>query len=216
MAGSVGRAIDGLAFALSDDEGKGALISDFVHGRGDRARRRVLDVTAALFNAEGIREVDLERVAAESGVPERVVRRHFASKDDLVYAYLLDQDVRIRYATAPCDIAPEAQLVRLFDVVGELSGGPGHRAVFINAAAEYPDATHPVRRVITAHRRWFRELLRDLLVAARHPDVDLAADMLMLLRDGLFIRGELDDRTANRDLARAAVLRVLDFPDRSR
>lgn len=193
-----------------------ALIGNFVNGRGDRTRRRVLDTAAALINAEGIREVGLERVAAASGIPERIVRRHFATRDDLVCAYLMEQDVRIRCATAPCDIAPEAQLVRLFDVLGELSGGPGHRAVFINAAAEYPDAAHPVRRVITAHRRWLRELLRDLLVAARHPDVDLAVDMLMLLRDGLFIRGELDDRTANRDLARAAVLHVLGFPDRSR
>src|SRR5216683_2773002 len=42
----------------------------------------------------------------------------------------------------------------------EIVGGPPYRgSPFINAAAEYADPDHPVRRLISRHRRAFRDLL---------------------------------------------------------
>jgi AcrR family transcriptional regulator len=177
------------------------------------ARRRVLDAANALFYAEGIHAVGIDRIIAEAAVAKATFYHHFPSKDDLVCAYLQEQDSRIRRATALRDVAPEAHIMRLFEVIGEISCGPGFRGcAFVNAAAEYPDHAHPVRQVIAAHRRWFRDLLRELLVAARHPDAERTAAMLVLLRDGLVVGGDLDDPAETRALVRAAVTRVLGQP----
>src|SRR5262249_27825528 len=141
--------------------------------RESPARRRVLDAASALFYAEGIHAVGIDRVIAEAGVAKATFYHHFPSKDDLVCAYLREQDGRIREALSPSD-GPAT----LSDVLGEFACAPGFRGcAFINAAAESPDAGHPVRQVIPEHRRWFRELLRDLLARTGHPDADRTARM---------------------------------------
>ena len=66
-----------------------------------------------------------------------------------------------------------------------------------------------MRQVIAGHRRWFRELLRELLTAAGHPDAECTAAMLAVLRDGLIVGSDLGDSAEVRDLTRAAVERVL-------
>jgi AcrR family transcriptional regulator len=181
--------------------------------RESPARRRVLEAALALFYAEGIHTVGIDRVIAEAGVAKATFYHHFPSKEDLVCAYLAEQDSRIRQASLPRDVAPEAQIMTLFEVLGEISCGPGFRGcAFINAAAEYPDPAHPVRRVIAAHRRWFRGLLHELLVAAGHPDAERTSAMLVLLRDGLVIGGDLDDLADPRPLLREAVARILAEP----
>jgi AcrR family transcriptional regulator len=174
--------------------------------RESPARRRVLDAANALFYAEGIHAVGIDRVIADAAVAKATFYHHFPSKDELVCAYLREQDARVREALSPSDGA-----VALFDVIGEFACGPGFRGcAFINAAAEYPDAAHPVRQVIAEHRRWFHELLRDLLSRTGHPDADRTARMLMMLRDGLVIGGDLDDLEHTGPLLRDALTRVLE------
>src|SRR4051812_29759986 len=119
------------------------------------ARRRVLDTASALFYTRGIHSVGVDRVIAEAGVAKATFYHHFPSKDDLVRAYLLEQDAAIRQAAALTDVPPEERVMAVFAAIGEISCGPGFRGcAFINAAAEYPDPDHPVRQVVTEHRRW--------------------------------------------------------------
>ena len=66
-----------------------------------------------------------------------------------------------------------------------------------------------MRQAIADHRRWFRGLLRDLLVADGHPDAERTADLLVALKDGLLVGADLDD-PARRSLIRDAVARLLD------
>lgn len=174
------------------------------------ARRRVLDVASALFYAEGIHAVGIDRVIAEAAVAKATFYHHFPSKDDLVRAYLEEQSDLIKRATVPSGDTYDDQVVSVFDGIGQYACGPGFRGcAFINAAAEYPNPDHPVRRVVADHRAWFRGILEDLLVAAHHPDAARTATMLLMLRDGLVVAGGLDDAAQARVLARDAVRRVL-------
>jgi AcrR family transcriptional regulator len=173
----------------------------------------MLATARALFYSDGVRGVGIDRIIAESGVAKATFYHHFASKDDLVCAYLEERSLaeraqaeRIRRDGAP----PLAKILALFEVIGEVACRTGFRGcAFINAAAEYPDPAHPVRQVITGHRRWFRGLLHDLLTAAQHPDAERTAAMLAVLRDGLVVGGNLGDPAEVRDLTRTAVERVL-------
>src|SRR3954469_3809568 len=150
------------------------------------ARRRVLDAASALFYAEGIHAVGVDRVIAEAAVAKATFYHHFPSKDVLVCAYLEEQSAHVRRATLPAGETHEDQVLAVFDAVGEFTCGPGFRGcAFINAAAEYPDPGHPVRHVIAVHRAWFHGVLRDLLAAGGHPDAERTATMLTVLRDGL-------------------------------
>lgn len=178
--------------------------------RESPARRRVLDAASALFYAEGIHAVGIDRVIAEAAVAKATFYHHFPSKDDLVRAYLQEQSDLIRRATVLAGDTYEEKIVSVFDAIGKYACGPGFRGcAFINAAAEYPDPGHPVRRVVAAHRAWFRGTLEDLLTAAGHPDASRTATILLMLRDGLVVQGGLADAEEARVLARDAVRRLL-------
>ncbi|HEX6472149.1 MAG TPA: TetR/AcrR family transcriptional regulator [Streptosporangiaceae bacterium] len=177
------------------------------------ARRRVLTTARALFYAEGVRRVGIDRIIAEAGVAKATFYHHFPTKDDLVCAYLREQSRSERSLVERLesgDAEPTTKILALFDVIGEVGCGPGFNGCpFINAAAEYPDPRHPVQRAIAEHRRWFRGLLYDLLTAAGHADAARTAAMLSVLRDGLVVGSDLDDPAEIRDLTRAAVERIL-------
>jgi len=176
----------------------------------------LLTTARALFYAKGIRMVGIDRIIAEAGVAKATFYHHFPTKDDLVCAYLEEQSRSERTHTRRIEAAqtePTAKILALFDVISEVGCGPGFNGCpFINAAAEYPDPSHPVQRVIAEHRRWFRGLLYDLLTEAGHPDARRTAAMLTVLRDGLVVGSDLDDPSEIRDLTRTAVQRVLTPP----
>ena len=146
----------------------------------------------------------------EAGVAKATFYHHFPAKDELVRAYLEEQSRQQRATAAQIPMAaPRYMVLAIFDSVDELGREPSYRGCpFVNAAAEYPDPDHPVRQAIAEHRRWFRELLRDLLAADGHPDPDRTADILVALKDGLLVAADLDD-PARRSLIRDAVTRVV-------
>jgi AcrR family transcriptional regulator len=175
------------------------------------ARSRVLETATRLFYAEGVHAVGIDRIIAEAGVAKATFYHHFPAKDELVRAYVEEQSQVQRETAAQLpQAAPRDMVLAIFDVVGDLGLDPSYRGCpFVNAAAEYPDPTHPVRQAIADHRRWFRELLRNLLVADGHPDAERTADILVALKDGLLVGSDLDD-PARRGLIRDAVTRLLD------
>ena len=179
--------------------------------RTSPARSRVLETAARLFYAEGVHAVGIDRIIAEAGVAKATFYHHFPAKDELVRAYVQRQSqVQRETAARLPEAAPRDMVLAVFDVVGDLGRDPSYRGCpFVNAAAEYPDPAHPVRQAIAEHRRWFRELLRDLLVADGHPDAERTADILVALKDGLLVGSDLDD-PARHGLIRDAVTRLLD------
>jgi AcrR family transcriptional regulator len=179
------------------------------------ARRRVLDTATALFYAEGVHRVGIDRIIAESGVAKATFYHHFPAKDELVRAYLEAEFRRQRTALdalrEAATAGPREVLLKIMDYLGENGAGPGFRGCpFTNAAAEYPDPAHPVRRTIADYRRWKQSLFRDLLVEAGHPDPERTATILMMIRDGIVVGSDLDDPAALRSVIRDAVTRVMD------
>lgn len=181
------------------------------------AKARILDTVDVLFYEDGIRNVGVDRIIAASTVTKATFYKHFRAKDNLIVDYITARHdaVRERFARIVEDApGPEAAL-RAFiaDVVDEIDR-PGFRGCpFINAAAEFPAADHPVRRIVMTHREWYVDTLADLLRRMGHPVPGDAADELMLARDGALSGGYAGDsiaattaliRVANRVLAEAA------------
>ncbi|WP_436785810.1 TetR/AcrR family transcriptional regulator [Yinghuangia sp. YIM S10712] len=183
--------------------------------RESPARRRVLDTATTLFYAEGVHAVGIDRIIAEAGVAKATFYHHFPAKDDLVHAYLAEQYAIQRQAVeelraTSADLSPRDLLVRIFTGMVDIGGRQGFRGcAFINAAAEFPDAAHPVRDAVAQHRTWFRALLTDLLAAAGDPRPRQTAGILMLFRDGLAVGCYLDDPADIRTTVEDALRRVL-------
>ncbi|MFF4398604.1 hypothetical protein [Streptomyces sp. NPDC001480] len=96
-------------------------------------------------------------------------------------------------------------------VLGDATLEDGFRGCrFLNAAAEYPDRTHPVRAVIDDQRTWLLEVFRELSTDVGHSDPEHAARVLVLLHDGAFQAAELGDPAVVRETLRRAVDEV--FP----
>ena len=115
-------------------------------------RERVLETAYRLFSQHGTRAVGVDRIIAESGVAKMTLYRNFASKDDLILAFLelreerwtrawLQETVEGRAAT------PAQRLLAIFDVFGEWFARDDFEGCsFINVMLELDDPGSPVRR----------------------------------------------------------------------
>lgn len=175
------------------------------------ARRRLLDTATRLFYAEGIRAVGIDRIIAEAGVAKATFYNHFPSKDDLVLAYIEEQDRLGREATSAFPGQPPRKMIaailgRISDaaVAGDFRGCP-----FLNAAAEYTDPESPVRQAIDARRAWYHDILRKLLAADGDPTPSVTASLLVALSDGLLEIAYLDDPKSVPALVKEALNRLL-------
>jgi AcrR family transcriptional regulator len=180
--------------------------------RDSPARRRVLATATALFYAEGIHAIGIDRIIAEAGVAKATFYHHFPAKDELVRAYVEEQSRLVQADIAQLrQRSARERLLAIFDLIADTAERPDYRGCpFINAAAEYPDPTSRVRQAIEEHRQWKRDLLRTLLVQNGNQDPKLTAEILMVLGDGLLITGHLDNPSKLRQLIHDVVTAVID------
>jgi AcrR family transcriptional regulator len=164
--------------------------------RPSPARARLIDAATRLFYEEGIHSVGVDRVIEEAGVTRATLYKQFGGKENLVLAYLAGEDERLRalFEAAGAAVADPADLVEavIQGIAADIRERHTRGCPFINAAAEYPEATGAVRTLIDEHREWFRGTLEEVARAAGldHPD-DVAAS-LVLLRDAALVGGYLD------------------------
>lgn len=175
-------------------------------------RDRLLETAGGLFYAEGIHSVGVDRLVSEAGVTRATFYRHFPTKEALVEAYLraTDQRLRTNVENALEDRDPQQALEALLDLIGQRTNAPRFRGCqFINAAAEYPDDTHPVRVAVDDHRAWFQRVTTEIARKIGHPNPDEASQFLVLLHDGALVAAELDDPKAVRIAVKKAALQLL-------
>ncbi|MEU7811242.1 TetR family transcriptional regulator [Pseudonocardia sp. NPDC049154] len=158
---------------------------------------RLLDVAADLFDREGIRAVGIERLIAEADVARASLYQSFGSKDALVVAYLerADRADRVRYAQAVKALGtdPAGRVAAFFRLA---AAGMRRRrfrgCLYVNAATEFPDATHPVHAVVVAHRRWQHAEFAAAARQAGAVDPQRLATRLQLLYDGALVGAKAD------------------------
>lgn len=175
------------------------------------ARRRLLDTATRLFYAQGTRAVGIDRIIAEAGVAKATFYNHFPSKDDLVLAYIEEQDQLGRAAIAALPKqAPRKVIAAILNRISDAGVAGDYRGCpFLNTAAEYPDPQSAVRRAIDRRRDWYHGLLARHLEADRDPTPAVTASLLVALSDGLLETAYLDDPKSVPGLVRAALSRLL-------
>jgi len=166
------------------------------------ARERLLTAAYELFSRHGVQAVGIDAIIERSGVARQTMYRHFASKQDLVLAFMerreqvwtldwLAAEVRRRARS------PRGRLLAVFDVFDEWFRAPGFEGCsFINVMLEHPDADHPLHRAATEHLARIRELLIELAVAADIADPEPFARQWHILMKGSIVAAGEGDRDA--------------------
>ncbi len=160
------------------------------------AGRRIAAAAEELFYERGITGVGVDLIAEHSGVTKRTLYNQFGSKDHLVAVYLAERDRRWRslvQAAVDACATPHAAVLAPFEALRTWSETNTRGCAFINAAAEFSDASDPVRVVVDAHRRWMLQTFAEIAAEATIDDVAGTARQLMLLRDGAMVNGYLGE-----------------------
>ena len=157
-----------------------------------QTRKHVLEVAHELFYWNGIRATGVDRVAAEADVAPTTLYRLFASKDELVGAYMeraaslyrewFDAVVRAG------GTSPRQQILALFDALAEqVQPGQCRGCPFLMALAEFPDPAHPAHRNAVAIKGWVRVRLGELASSlGSGGDPEVLADQLALVMEGVY------------------------------
>ena len=174
------------------------------------ARERILETAEDLFYREGIHAVGIDTIIEKSGVAKMSLYRSFASKDDLVAAYLEARGRRYWQwwdgVMALHPGQPRLQLPDLFEAIAVRARQPAFRGcAFLKAAAEFPEEGSRARVVALAHKKEMRRRLLKLCraIGARQPKV-LTSQLLMLIEGAYSTAGILGKRDAVNATAKAA------------
>jgi AcrR family transcriptional regulator len=174
----------------------------------------VLQTATELFYERGFHAVGVDLIIDRAGVAKTTLYRHFASKDDLIVAYLEHANTRFwawfEGAIDP-DLPAGDQLVAVFDAVAKLATSPNCLGCTFQAtAAEFPDAGHPGHAAALAHKQAVRSRLRDLAHAAGATDPGSLADGLLLVMDGAFAAARMYRRSSPAVHAATAARALID------
>ena len=156
--------------------------------RSSPARARLLAVADELFYADGINATGIDRLIADAQVTKATFYKQYGSKDALILEYIAGRDQQIRAALTGLLEAhpdPSGVLSAIVDaVVADTARSDFRGDPFLNAAAEFASAVHPVRIAVALHRDWFTGFLEDRFRELGHTRPGAAADEFSLLRDG--------------------------------
>jgi AcrR family transcriptional regulator len=174
-------------------------------GGSSEARERLLEAAYELFSRRGIQAVGIDAIIERSGVARQTMYRHFASKQDLVLAFLerrdelwtrrwLQGEVERRSAD------PRKQLLAIFDVFDAWFHAPEFEGCsFINVMLEHPDPEHPLHVESSVYLQRIRDFLGELAGRAgiRNPG-SFAREWHILMKGSIVAAGEGDHDAARR------------------
>jgi AcrR family transcriptional regulator len=177
------------------------------------ARERILDSAYELFSRKGLRAVGIDEVIDRAEVAKATLYRHFASKDELVLAFLqlreerwthgwVEQGARGRAAD------PEEQLLSIFDLFDEwFRSADFEGCSFINVLLEVGDLDHPVGRASADHLANIRNVIETLAEEAGLRDpAEFARSWHILMKGSIVQAGEGDVDAAKRAQQMARLL----------
>ena len=157
--------------------------------RGRGARERILGAAQQLFREQGINNTGMDQLCAVAQVSKRTAYQHFASKDELIAAYLrrFDSDT-MPEVFERSDLTPRERLLAVFDKPLAFTQDVTPLCPFIAAAVEIADPEHPARVRARGYKESVAARLTETAREAGAPDPELLGEQLALLLDGASAR----------------------------
>jgi AcrR family transcriptional regulator len=163
--------------------------------RPPSSKDQLLETAARLFFQNGYRAIGVDTITAESGIGKMTLYRHFENKDDLIAAYLQNNDSEFweEFDKATGKAAsPRAKLLAFFEsLAAYVTRADCYGCPFLNIATEYPGLNYPGHQVALQHKRAVLERFRELALGAGVADPAVLADQLFLLMDGAYMSARM-------------------------
>jgi AcrR family transcriptional regulator len=164
--------------------------------RGTAVRDKILATARELFYRQGIRAVGVDTIVERSEVAKASLYHWFPTKDALIAQFLERENAEFwaywdkvaqRFAGRPRE-----ELTAHLEWIAGYIGGPKFRGCpFLNATAEFPDDTHPGRKVCFAHKTELRRRLTRIAGEIGVTRPQALADQVVLLIDGAFANSQV-------------------------
>jgi AcrR family transcriptional regulator len=168
------------------------------------ARERILTAAYELFSRRGIQAVGIDAIIARSGVARQTLYRHFASKQELVLAFLeLREDLWTRrWLQGEVERRaddPAERLLAIFDVFDEwFRRRDFEGCAFINVMLEHAESGDAVRQASTDYLTGIRSFIEGLAREAGIDDAENFARQWHILMKGSIVAACEGDADAAR------------------
>jgi AcrR family transcriptional regulator len=180
----------------------------------DGARTRILDTAYDLFSHNGIGSVGIDRIIAEACIAKATLYRHFASKEDLVLAFLELREQRwthewLEAETERMARSPQERVLGVFDALDAWFHSPDFEGCsFIKTLLEIHEPDSPIHRAAERHLGEVRRKLEAYAeqAGARDPE-EMGYQLQVLMMGAIVSAGRGDLEAAGR--ARTFVERLL-------
>jgi AcrR family transcriptional regulator len=185
------------------------VVSGAPAGERQTARERILDTAYELFSRHGTRAVGVDRIIAECGIAKMTLYRNFASKDDLILAFLDRRDEMWTRAWLQAEAerrgaTPAERLLAIFDTFGGWFAREDFEGCsFINVMLEVVEPDSPVRQATVTHLESIRAFVRGLAEQAGIEDADAFARQWHILMKGSIVsaaEGDLEAASRAKEL----------------
>ncbi len=159
------------------------------------ARERILLTAHDLFYRDGIRATGVDRLIAASGVAKLTFYRHFASKDELIRAFLAYRHERwmawLLEALQRHGATPAGGLAPLIGALAEWFADPLFRGcAFINTVAEVGASLPDTVVIAQNHKRDMAEVIATLLKPGSQREA--IAQAVAVAVDGAIVRAQME------------------------
>lgn len=177
-------------------------------------RDQLIETALSLFVREGFHDVGIDRILSEAGVAKMTLYKHFRSKDELIVAALRHRDGNYRNwlmrEVERLTADPIERLVAYVDAVRLWCRSPDFNGcTFINAAAEFRNADHPVHRAACEHKLAVISYVENLAKDAGLTDPERVAIQIRLLVDGATVMKQTTGNEEGFLVARDAVVKLV-------
>lgn len=164
-------------------------------------RDKILTTAEQLIYQNGIHAMGMDLLVKTSGVARKSIYRHFANKEDVATAALIERDERwMQWFRTESDKGktPQERILSMFTVLNSWFESDGFRGcAFINTAGEVGDPEDPVRQIAKMHKQKLLDYTLELAeqLNVEHPG-DLARQLLILLEGAITMSYVMGDGSA--------------------
>ncbi|WP_374973665.1 TetR/AcrR family transcriptional regulator [Spongiibacter marinus] len=157
--------------------------------KGD-TKDKIVQAANTLFYLLGVKATSVDAIADKAGVTKRTVYYHFASKDDLIAAYLRSRDQQnlaaYQQAFAEQDGEVTDKVAAIFANVARATSHPKWRGCgFQRTAGELANKPgHPAMKAASWHKKNVEQWLTEAFIAAGLAAPALTARQVFLLLEG--------------------------------
>lgn len=165
------------------------------------ARQRLLEAAARLFYAEGMVATGIDTVTAEAGVARKSLYNNFASKQELMLAYIQarhEEWLGLYQARLARAGSSRERVLAVFDAYLDHADAAYERGFrgcgLLNAAAELPVGSAG-REAVREHKEQVESILADHLADVEGADAAGMAEHFSYLLEGAMSRAGLEGRS---------------------